>query len=67
MKWSWRIGAFRGIGVYVHATFLILIGFVVLSYWSQGQSLASTLADHATGFVTVPVDDVLAAMHSEEG
>ena len=47
--------------------YLILIGFVVLSYWSQGQSLASTLADHATGFVTVPVDDVLAAMHSEEG
>lgn len=25
------------------------------------------LADHATGFATVPVDDVLSAMHSEEG
>ncbi len=25
------------------------------------------LADHATGFATVPVDDVLAAMHSEDG
>jgi Zn-dependent protease len=49
MKWSWRIGAFRGIGVYVHATFLILIGFIVLSYWSQGQSLAATLA--GVGFI----------------
>jgi hypothetical protein len=29
MKWSWKIGEFRGIGVYMHATFLILIGFVV--------------------------------------
>ena len=25
------------------------------------------MGDHATGFATVPVDDVLAAMHSEEG
>jgi predicted GH43/DUF377 family glycosyl hydrolase len=25
------------------------------------------MADHATGFATVPVDDVLAAMHCEEG
>lgn len=25
------------------------------------------LADHATGFATVPLDDVLAAMHSEDG
>lgn len=44
MKWSWRIGALRGIGVYLQATFLILIGFVVLSHWSQGHSLAGTLA-----------------------
>jgi hypothetical protein len=26
MKRSWRIGEFRGIGVYMHATFLILVG-----------------------------------------
>lgn len=36
MKWSWKIGEFRGIGVYMHATFLILIAFVVASYWSLG-------------------------------
>jgi Zn-dependent protease len=41
MKWSWKIGQVRGIGIYVHATFLILIGFVVLVHWREG--LAKTL------------------------
>ena len=49
MKWSWKIGEFRGIGVYVHATFLILIGFIVLSHWSAGSSLAKTL--EGVGFI----------------
>ena len=49
MKWSWKLGTFRGIGVYVHATFLILIGFVVLSYWSQGGRLPAILA--GVGFI----------------
>jgi Zn-dependent protease/predicted transcriptional regulator len=49
MKWSWKLGEFRGIGVYVHATFLILLGFVVLSHWSAGQSLAKTL--EGVGFI----------------
>jgi hypothetical protein len=31
MRWSWKIGQFRGIGVYMHATFLILIAFIVLN------------------------------------
>ena len=43
MKWSWRLCEFRGIAVYMHATFLILIGFVVLSHWSSGHSLGKTL------------------------
>jgi Zn-dependent protease len=43
MKWSWKIGEFRGIAVYLHATFLILIGFVVLSHWTAGNSLGKTL------------------------
>ena len=49
MKWSWKLGEFKGIGVYVHATFLILIGFVVLSHWSQGQSLQATIG--GVGFI----------------
>ncbi|GMU33259.1 MAG: site-2 protease family protein [Planctomycetia bacterium] len=43
MKWSWKLAEFRGIGVYMHATFLILIGFVILSHWSAGQSFGKTL------------------------
>lgn len=43
MKWSWKIGEFAGIGVYIHATFLLLIGWVALSHVLDGQSLAATL------------------------
>ncbi|MGH7791798.1 MAG: site-2 protease family protein, partial [Thermodesulfobacteriota bacterium] len=43
MKWSWKIGEVAGIGVYVHATFLLIIGWVVLSHWRQGQNLATTI------------------------
>lgn len=43
MKWSWQIGTFAGIGVYVHATFLLLLGWVALSHWMQYQSLIPTL------------------------
>lgn len=49
MKWSWRLGTIRGIGLYMHATFLILIGFVVLSHYSAGHSLAKTL--EGVGFI----------------
>ena len=33
MKWSWQIGTRFGIGVYMHATFLLLLGWVALSRW----------------------------------
>jgi Zn-dependent protease/predicted transcriptional regulator len=49
MRWSWKIGQFRGIGVYMHATFLILIAFIVLSHWSAGQSLGKIL--EGVGFI----------------
>jgi Zn-dependent protease/predicted transcriptional regulator len=44
MKWSWRLGEVAGIGVYMHATFLLLIGWVALSHWLQEGTLAATLA-----------------------
>lgn len=43
MKWSWRIGKIAGIRVYMHATFLILLGFVGLHFYMQRQSLADAL------------------------
>ncbi|MCS6953435.1 MAG: site-2 protease family protein [Bryobacterales bacterium] len=44
MRWSWKIAEFAGIGVYVHATFTLLIAWVVLTHWLEGQSLEATLA-----------------------
>ena len=44
MKWSWRVGEFAGIGVYIHATFLLLIGWVALSHWREGRSLEAAAA-----------------------
>ena len=35
MKWSWKIGTFAGIDVFMHATFLLIIGWVGLTYWQQ--------------------------------
>jgi len=49
MKWSWKLGEFRGIGVYMHATFLILIAFVVFSHWNAGHSVGKTL--EGVGFI----------------
>jgi Zn-dependent protease len=49
MKWQWKIGRFFGIDVYMHATFLLLIGFVAFSYWTQEQSLAAVLG--GVGFI----------------
>jgi Zn-dependent protease/predicted transcriptional regulator len=35
MKWSWKIAEFAGIGVYVHATFLLLVFWVIALHWGQ--------------------------------
>ena len=43
MKWSWKIGTFAGIAVYMHATFLLLLGWIALSHWMQYRSLLPTL------------------------
>jgi Zn-dependent protease len=49
MKWSWKLVEVAGIGVYVHATFLLLIGFVGLSHWRQGQAVDAIVG--AVGFI----------------
>ena len=43
MKWSWKIGTFAGIDVFMHATFLLIIGWVGLTYWQQTGTVAGTL------------------------
>ncbi len=43
MKWSWRIATFAGIDVFIHATFLLIIGWVGLTYWQQTGTLTGVL------------------------
>jgi Zn-dependent protease len=40
MKWSWRLGRIAGIDVYVHFTFLILLGWVAIAHFAHGDSVA---------------------------
>ncbi len=49
MKWSWKIGEFFGIGVYLHATFVLLIGFIAVMHWLQGYSLSMLVS--GVGFI----------------
>ncbi len=43
MKWSLKLGRFAGIDVYIHTTFLLLIGWVAFTYWLQTRTMAGTL------------------------
>jgi Zn-dependent protease len=40
MRWQWKLGTFAGIDVFVHATFLLLIGWVGYSHWLAHESWA---------------------------
>lgn len=51
MKWQWKFGTFAGIDVYIHATFLLLIGWVGLSHWLENQSWLDVLS--GIGFILV--------------
>ena len=44
MKWSLKIGKFAGVDVYMHFTFLLLLGWVALIHWRQEQSVAAVIA-----------------------
>jgi len=43
MKWSWKLGRFAGIDVYIHATFLLLVGFYGVSYGANGGGVAAMI------------------------
>ncbi len=43
MRWSWKLLRFAGIDVYVHATFLVLVVWIALSYWLAEGSLAAVI------------------------
>jgi Zn-dependent protease/CBS domain-containing protein len=49
MKWSWRIGKLAGIGVYMHVTFLILLGWVAVSSYLPQHNWQD--AAYGVGFI----------------
>lgn len=43
MSWSWKVGRLFGIPVYLHATFLLLMGFILLAQWRAGGNLVAAI------------------------
>jgi len=43
MRWAWKIGRLAGIDVYMHATFLLLVGFIVVATWVENHNATRTL------------------------
>ncbi len=43
MKWSLKLGTFAGIGVYVHATFSLLIAWFAFLHWFQSRTVAAVI------------------------
>jgi Zn-dependent protease len=49
MKWSWKIARIAGIDIYIHATFLLLIYLIGISYWNQHGTVAAVIS--GVGFI----------------
>src|SRR5512146_531076 len=49
MKWSLKLGTYAGIGVYLHWTFALLIGWIFFSHLSAGRTLVQAAA--GVGFI----------------
>lgn len=43
MKWSWKIGAYRGIPVRIHATFILIIAWVAISQWYSSGDMGALI------------------------
>ena len=43
MTWSWKVGRLFGIPVYLHTTFLLLMGFILLAQWREGGNLVAAI------------------------
>jgi Zn-dependent protease/CBS domain-containing protein len=43
MRWQWKLGTFAGIDVFVHATFLLLIGWIGYTHWLEYGTIAKVI------------------------
>jgi Zn-dependent protease/CBS domain-containing protein len=43
MKWQWKLGTFAGIDVFIHATFLLIVGWYGFTYWQETRTLLGAL------------------------
>ena len=57
MKWSIKLGRYGGIDVYLHVTFLLLLGWVLLSHWIVSRDLGVALV--GLGFIVAIFGSVL--------
>src|SRR5262249_62280137 len=63
--WSWKVGEIAGIAIRIHATFLLLIGWMLFLYYVEGVSARATafgLALIATVFAIVVVHELAHAL-----
>ena len=44
MKWQWKLARIAGIDVYMHATFLLIIGWVAYSHWTEQGTLDAVIS-----------------------
>jgi Zn-dependent protease/CBS domain-containing protein len=49
MRWSWKIGRIAGIGIYMHVTFLILLGWVAARHYLLRYNIGDALS--GLGFI----------------
>lgn len=49
LRWSWKIATVAGIPIYLHGTFLVFIGFILISDWARERDVAA--AAMGVGFV----------------
>jgi Zn-dependent protease/CBS domain-containing protein len=43
MPWSWRLGRIAGIEIYIHATFLLLLAWLLMIHISNGSTVDETI------------------------
>ena len=49
MTWSWKLARIAGIDVYMHATFLMLLGWIATIHWAEGRSFVAVIS--GVGFI----------------